>query len=197
MDTVSLQILETLAHAEINMGGASPYYVMKKLNLYPAFAYKLIKRLEKENYIICKRGKKGRVCNLTLYGVVTLFKECNKNLARLLFVKKLNLKLLKLDDVDRVLEKLASLDGDNGYIYQIIGFCLLNFYDNYMRKLLVELLKDIDFMMIVGGKCVYAHKNGTQYCFCTTSLYDGECKKEKCPINMHLPLKILKEKLSR
>ncbi|ABO08277.1 hypothetical protein Pcal_0851 [Pyrobaculum calidifontis JCM 11548] len=197
MDVISLQIIETLAEAELYKGGASPYYVMKKLNLYPAFSYKLIKKLEKENYIICKKNKKGRICNLTLYGIVTLFKEYNKNLARLLFVKKLNLKLLEIDSADRVLEKLASLDGNNGYIYLIIGFCLLNFYDNDIRKLLVELLKDIDFMMIIGGKCVYMHKNGARYCFCTTSLYDGECKKEKCPFNVNLPLKILKEIFSR
>jgi len=190
MDVVSLQILETLAQVELSEGGASPYYVMKKLNLYPAFAYKLIKKLEKENYIICKNDRRGRLCNLTLYGIVTLFKEYNKSLAKLLFVKKLKLNLLKPDDIDKILEKLASLDGNNGYIYQIIGFCLFNFYDNYMRKLLVELLHDIDFMIVIGGKGIYVRKNGAQYCFCTTSLHDGKCTKEKCPFNGNFPLKI-------
>jgi len=194
MDVISLQILETLAQAELSEGGASPYYVMKKLSLYPAFAYKIIKKLEKENYIICKKDKKGRLCNLTLYGIVTLFKEYNKNLAKLLFVKKLRLNLLKIDDVDKVLEKLASFDGDNGYIYQIIGFCLFNFYDGDMRKLLVELLRDIDFMIVIGGKGIYVRKNGAQYCFCTTSLHDGGCAKEKCPFNGSFSLKIYKEK---
>jgi len=194
MDVISLQILETLAQAELSKGGASPYYVMKKLSLYPAFAYKLIKKLEKENYIICKKDKKGRLCSLTLYGIVTLFKEYNKSLAKLLFVKKLKLNLLKIDDVDRVLEKLASLDGSNGYIYQIIGFCLLNFYDNDMRKLLVELLQDVDYMIMIGSKGIYMCKNGAQYCFCITSLHNGECMREKCPFNGNFPLKILKEK---
>jgi len=194
MDVISLQILETLAQAELSEGGVSPYYVMKKLSLYPAFAYKIIKKLEKENYIICKKDKRGRLCNLTLYGIVTLFKEYNKNLAKLLFVKKLRLNLLKIDDADKVLEKLTALDGNNGYIYQIIGFCLFNFYDNDMRKLLVELLQDIDFMIVIGGKGIYVRKNGTQYCFCTTSLHNGECMREKCPFNGNFLLKILKEK---
>jgi len=78
MDVVSLQILETLAKAELYKGGTSPYYVMKKLNLYPAFSYKLIKKLEKENYILCKKDKRGKICGLTLYGIVTLFKEYNR-----------------------------------------------------------------------------------------------------------------------
>jgi len=194
MDVISLQILETLAQAELSEGGASPYYVMKKLSLYPAFAYKLIKKLEKENYIICKKDKRGKLCGLTLYGIVALFKEYNKSLARLLFVKKLKLNLLKIDDVDKVLEKLASLDGNSGYIYQIVGFCLFNFYDNDMRKLLVELLQDVDFMIVIGGKGIYVRKNGAQYCFCTTSLHNGECTREKCPFSGNFSLKILKEK---
>jgi len=194
VDVISLQVLETLAQAELSGEGASPYYVMKKLNLYPAFAYKLIKKLEKANYIVCKKDKRGRLCGLTLYGIVTLFKEYNKNIARLLFVKKLKLNLLKTDDVDKVLEKLASLNGSNEYIYQIIGFCLLNFYDNDMRKLLIELLQDVDFMIVIRGKGVYVRKNGAQYCFCTTCLHNGGCTKEKCPFNGNFPLKILKEK---
>jgi len=194
VDVITLQILETLAQAELSGEGASPYYVMKKLNLYPAFAYKLIKKLEKENYIICKKDKRGRLCNLTLHGIITLFKEYNKNLAKLLFVKKLRLNLLKIDEIDKVLGKLVSLDGNSGYIYQIIGFCLFNIYDNDMRKLLVELLQDVDLMIVIGGKGIYVCKNGTQYCFCTISLHNGECAKEKCPFNGNFPLKILKEK---
>jgi len=194
VDVVSLQILETLAQAELNEGGASPYYVMKKLNLYPAFAYKLIKKLEKENYIICKKDRRGRLCNLTFYGIVTLFKEYNKSLAKLLFAKKLKLNLLKTDDIDKILENLASLNENNGYIYQIIGFCLFNLYDSDMRKLLVELLRDIDFMIVIGGKGIYVRKNGAQYCFCTTSLHNGECMKEKCPFSGNFLLKVLKEK---
>jgi len=44
MNVISFQVLETLVQAELSEEGASPYYIVKKRNLYPAFAYKFIKK---------------------------------------------------------------------------------------------------------------------------------------------------------
>jgi len=49
-------------------------------------------------------------------------------------------------------------------------------------------------MVVVEGKGIYVLKNGTQYCFCTISLHDGESTREKCPFIGNQPLKILNEK---
>jgi predicted transcriptional regulator len=92
MDPISLSILKIVAKEEIiSSGGVTPYKIMRELNLYPSFAYKLVRRLEVAGVLSCTKSIKSRRCVLTIYGVLLLYRhdEEFRPYAEKLFAKNL------------------------------------------------------------------------------------------------------------
>jgi len=59
MDPISLSILKIVAKEEIiSSGGVTPYKIMRELNLYPTFTYKLVRRLEVAGVLSCTKSIK-------------------------------------------------------------------------------------------------------------------------------------------
>lgn len=179
MDPISLSILKIVAKEElISSGGVTPYKVMRELNLYPSFAYKLVRRLEATGVLSCTNSIKGRRCVLTLYGVLLLYRhdEEFRPYAEKLFAKKLGLgttECLKtmLDQVIKEKELPRSFA-------ELLGWCILNSDIQDVRLFLYELVRSNRWGIILTPRIVAVRRNGKVTMICDSPC--NNCSIDKC-----------------
>jgi predicted transcriptional regulator len=179
MDPISLSVLKIVAKEElISSGGVTPYKVMRELNLYPSFAYKLVQRLEATGVLSCTDSIKGRRCVLTIYGVLLLYRhdEEFRPYAEKLFAKKLGLgttECLKtmLDQVIKEKELPRSFA-------ELLGWCILNSDVPDVRLFLYELVRSNRWGIILTPRIVAVRRNGKVTMICDSSC--NNCSIDKC-----------------
>ncbi|MEM0478885.1 MAG: hypothetical protein QXS16_01025 [Pyrobaculum sp.] len=126
MDSLSLEILKTFLSVQLtNEEGATVYRVMKKLNLYPSFIYKLIRKLENSGYIKCEYRKRGRVCKLTFLGMFEIYK---RDVELRVHIEKLMSRCFNIRDVEslrRILLLLVERDTTPRSFPEFVGYLFL------------------------------------------------------------------------
>jgi predicted transcriptional regulator len=182
MDPISLSILKIVAKEElISSGGVTPYKIMRELNLYPSFAYKLVQQLETSGVLSCTKSIKSRRCVLTIYGVLLLYKhdEEFRPYAEKLFAKKLGLgttECLKtvLNQVIREKELPRSFA-------ELLGWCILNSDVRDVGLFLYELVRSNRWSIILTPRIVAVKRNGKVAMICDSPCNNcSNCSIDKC-----------------
>lgn len=167
MDPLTLEILKTFVTEEFLGGsGVTVYRVMKKLNLYPSFIYKLIRKLENEGYIECKHKRKGRICRVTFLGMFEIYKRDNQ---LKIYIENLMSRALNIKDVESLRKILQFLIENNltpRSYPEFIGFLILFFHIPEARSLLREVAKGLGANFVISPNLVYVKVNGSTYFSC-------------------------------
>ena len=179
MDSISLSILKIVAKEELfSSAGVTPYKIMRELNLYPSFAYKLIQRLEANGVLSCTKSIKGRRCILTIYGVLLLYRhdEEFRLYAEKLFAKKLGLGTTGF--LKTVLNRVIKEKELPRSFAELLGWCLLNSDAQDVRLFLYELARSQRWNIILTPRIVAVRRNETVFATCDSPC--NNCSIDKC-----------------
>lgn len=108
---------------------------MRLLNQYPNYVYRTIDRLEKEGYVECLGGGRGRRCRATLLALFKLYTS-GSTVAERLIAKRLGVE--SIDDLKTVLrggeDKLRPRNA-----IDLTGWLVVNAEMPEARRLLIEI----------------------------------------------------------
>ncbi|MEM4510390.1 MAG: hypothetical protein QXD08_05450 [Pyrobaculum sp.] len=137
MDPVAAYVLTLLAYEEARGGvGATRYRVMRLLNQYPNYVYRTIDRLEKEGYVECLGGGRGRRCRATLLALFKLYTS-GSTVAERLIAKRLGVE--SIDDLKTVLREVAKTNYAPRNAIDLTGWLVVNAEMPEARRLLIEI----------------------------------------------------------
>lgn len=167
MDPLSLDILKAFILEEAsNEGGITTYRIMRKLNLYPSFIYKLIRKLESGGYVECTNRNKGRVCRVTILG---MFEVYRRDSSMQIYIEKLLSRHLNVRDVEnlrRVIQMLLGNDLAPRSYAEFLGYLLMFYHVPEARRLLREVASGLGAQFIISPGLVYVKVNGSTYLSC-------------------------------
>ena len=174
-----MSILKIVAKEElISSGGVTSYKIMRELNLYPSFAYKLVRRLETTGVLSCTDTIKSRRCVLTIYGVLLLYKhdEEFRPYAEKLFAKKLGLETTEY--LKTVLNQIIKEKELPRSFAELLGWCILNSDVRDVGLFLYELVRSNRWGIILTPRIVAVKKNGKVTMICDSLC--NNCSIDKC-----------------
>lgn len=150
MDAVAAAVVALLAAEEARSGeGVSRYRVMRLLNSYPNYAYRTIRRLERESYVECIDAGKGRRCRATLLALIKLH-GAGQPVAERLVAKRLG--LAPSAALRAVLDKMARCPYPPRTPADFAGWLLVNIQMPEARELLVQLAPELPRLLCRKGQ---------------------------------------------
>jgi len=166
VDPISLEILRVVAKEELqSLSGVTPYRIMKKLNLYPSFAYKLVKKLESAGALKCVNSVRGKQCRLTVFGVLLLYKYDDefRHYAEKLCAQKVALKNNSFTKT--VLNLIVDKELPRSFA-ELLGWCILNSHIKEVSVFLREMAKCRGFSFVVTPHLVAGKIDGKAFMVC-------------------------------
>ncbi|CCC81832.1 hypothetical protein [Thermoproteus tenax] len=179
LDFYAAKILEIIADEEVRGAhGITPYQIMRRLEAYPSFLYKNVKNLERRGLIACTRGSRGRLCSVTISGLLAYLKnggDPDKYVR--LFFRKLGFESLPVapDEAKNILRLLVNDSAIPRDLNDLFTWALLYCKYYFVTKFLRALSTLLDIRVVVTPQRVYVKRGNIEVCSCEKRSCD-ECR---------------------